>query len=200
MVDPSVRVYVASAIATGFVVVNNIKMAYKKVIEIYAIAKDTICEISALQDEVIETFTESSDDAEELAVLPETLVTNAKQEIARGATVVKIDVAATTADAQAAISKAPPKLTKLEAKIKRRLGEELNHRVAGIQDQIMSKMQMQRSSAWKVSLPLGYRRCQVRDLRQPMRYLTFSLVFTLWRVAQRICGTALPNLDSRRSK
>ena len=148
MVDPSVRVYVASAIATGFVVVNNIKMAYKKVIEIYAIAKDTICEISALQDEVIETFTESSDDAEELAVLPETLVTNAKQEIARGATVVKIDVAATTADAQAAISKAPPKLTKLEAKIKRRLGEELNHRVAGIQDQIMSKMQMQRSSAW----------------------------------------------------
>ena len=114
---------------------------------------------------------------------------------------VKMDVAATTADAQAAISKAPPKLTKLEAKIKRKLQEELNHRVADIQDQIMFKIQMQRSSAWKVSLPLAYRSCHVRDLRQPMRYLTFSLVFTcslFVRVAPRICGTALPNLDSRR--
>lgn len=57
-------------------------------------------------------------------VLAETLATDAKQEIAQEATVVKIDAAATTADAQAAISKAPPKLPKLEVKTKRKLGKE----------------------------------------------------------------------------
>ena len=157
MIDPSVRVYVASTIATGFVVVNNTQMALKKVTGIYTLAKDTIDELSTLQDEVIETFTELRDDAEERAVLAETLATDAKQEIAQEATAVKIDAAATTADVQAAISKAPPKLSKLEAQIKRKLEEELNHHVAGIQDQIMSKMQMQKSSASKVSLPLVYR-------------------------------------------
>ena len=157
MIDPSVRVYVASTIATGFVVVNNTQMALKEVTGIYTLAKDTIDELSTLQDEVIETFTELRDDAEECAVLAETLATDAKQEIAQEAIAVKIDAAATTADVQAAISKAPPKLSKLEAKIKRKLEEELNHRVAGIQDQIMSKMQLQKSSASKVSLPLVYR-------------------------------------------
>ena len=45
MIDPSVRVYVASTIATGFVVVNNTQMALKKVTGIYTLAKDTIDEL-----------------------------------------------------------------------------------------------------------------------------------------------------------
>jgi F0F1-type ATP synthase membrane subunit b/b' len=147
LVDPSVRVYVASTIATGFVFVNNMQMALKKVSGLFTLAKDTINELSTLQDAIVATLNEVRSDAEELAGQAEALATEAKQELAQAATVVKTEVAAAAAEVRTALN------PKLEAKMKRKLEDEMKRRIASIQDQIMSKMQMQSSSSWKVSIP-----------------------------------------------